>query len=235
MSHKTIVVLVLSLIGVVISVACGPKCMVVLSKKTPDVMARDDVLRVNAYVDARKAAIAAAKKGSAYDVEKAKFTVTACELAVQIQMRIIALAEAGGALYDDNLKELNEARCLLDEILEKKGKVVGLKIGKGVFIKKGKGQEILDVHTALEEKFGEKGRARDRELETIYENGLKPPKVGKKGEEEKGGAEAGPDESLEEDMDMGGGEESTGEEGAGEEGGGEEDKDEGSDGAIDVF
>jgi hypothetical protein len=235
MSHKTIVVLVFSLIGFVISVACGPKCMEVLSKKTPDVMARDDVLRVNAYVDARKAAIAAAKKGSVYDIEKAKFTVTACELAVQIQMRIIALAEAGGALYDDNLKELNEARCLLDEILEKKGKVVGLKIGKGVFIKKGKGQEILDVHAALEEKFGEKGRPRDRELETIYENGLKPPKVGKKGEEEKGGAEAGPDEAVEEDMDMGGGgEEGAGEEGAGEEGGGEED--EGSDdGSIDVF
>jgi hypothetical protein len=233
MSHRTIAVLVFSLLGFVISMACGPKCIEVLSKKTPDVMARDDVLRVNAYVDARKAAIAAAKEGNVYDVEKAKFTVTACELAIQSQMRIIALAELGGALYDDNLKELNEIRCLLDEILQKKGKVVGLKIGKGVFIKKSKGQEILDAHAVLEEKFGEQGRPRDRELETVYDNGLKPPAVGKKGEEAKDEAGAAPDES--DDMGDFGEGEGAGEEGAGEEGGAEEDDGDGEGGGMDVF
>jgi hypothetical protein len=231
MTLRTIVVLAFTLVGLTVAVACGPKCPEVLSKKTPDVMARDDALRVNAYVEARKAAIAEAKEGNALDVEKAQFTVTACELAIQIQMRIIALAEEGGALYDDNLKELNDTRCFLDEILEKRGKVVGLKIGKGVYIKQGKGQEIQDTHAAMEEKYGKIGRPRQRELEDVYEKGMEPPKTGKKkGEEaeESEGAGDKPDEAGDDDV-VGEGVE------GGEEGGEEGEQDEESGGAMDAF
>ena len=70
MSQKTIVVLLVALFGFVFSMGCGPNCAVVLSKKTPDAMARDDVERVNAYVEARKAAIAEAKNGKMNIVNK---------------------------------------------------------------------------------------------------------------------------------------------------------------------
>ncbi len=198
MSQKTIVVLMVGLLGLVSLTGCGPKCTETLSKKTPDAMARDDVERVNAYVEARKAAIATAKEGSSLDIEKAKFTVTACELAIQIQMQIINLAKEGGDVYDESLKQINDARCFLDEVLDKKGTVVGLKIGKGVYIKKGKGQEIRDLQASFEEQFGKEGRPRSRELEDAYNNGLKPPKVKKKGEKDDDDDDedvGGPDES----------------------------------------
>lgn len=228
MVNRIVTVLTAAFVGSVVFTACGPKCPAVLEKKTPDVMARDDVLRVNAYVEARKAAIAAAKEGNQYDVERAQFTVTACQLAVEIQMRIINLAEAGGASYEENSKGINKARCLLDEILEKKGKVVGLKIGKGIFIKKGKGGEIQKIHAAFEDKFGKEGRPRNSEIEMVLEKGMKPPKVGKKGEGDEGeeGEEGGgPDEAGDDDM---GGDESL----SGDEDGDEE---ESSGGAMDAF
>ena len=229
--RTTLFFAIVALIGSVLA-ACGSKCPKAMAAKSGKVLARKDAERINSFVERRKGAIKIAKSGSEFDVEKAKFTVTACELAIKLQLRIINLSKEETEAYDANADKINETRCLFDKVLEKKGKSM-LFVGKGGFINRTDASKIQDEYAHYQQLLGELGDPRNSQVKEVFENGipvLKPKKKKKKKseiDESDDGAEVEEVAGDEADSD-----EAAGEEGEKEE---EEEEEEEEEGAMDSF
>ena len=72
---------------VMLFLACGPSCPEVKGALDEETIIGEDVARVNAFVEKRKAAIAEAKSGQVetFPMQRLKFSVTADEMAVWVQ------------------------------------------------------------------------------------------------------------------------------------------------------
>ena len=171
---------------------CAPKCAKVITTKTPEDLNYEDAVRINNFVKRRASAMKEAEGGNMYTVEDAKLTVTACEFAIHMTVRTRNLFEDGSPLYEQNLSEINETRCFLDDVLASKGKLIGK--GKDAFFSGGTVKDIRAHHEKFAELFGEEGTLSERAVTDIYKNGVKAKKKGAAGEngpavEEQGGTE----------------------------------------------
>ena len=100
-------------------------------------------------------------------MERIKFSVTAYELAIQMQLRIIELASSSD-LYDANLEEINDTRCLLDELLAPK------KINKDdLTVSDRMGKDIQERFSLFKKLFGKEGAVSNYELKEYYQKGIK--------------------------------------------------------------
>lgn len=166
---------------------CGPSCAKVIATKSPEDLNYEDAVRINDFVKRRQAAMQEAEGAGVYTVEDAKKTVTACEFAVHMLVRIRNLFEEGNPLYEQNLEEINDTRCFLDEVLISKGKLVGK--GKGAFLSTGSCDDIRVRYKKFEKLFGDKGTLSERAVNDIYKKGVKAkkneaPGAGAEGESE---------------------------------------------------
>lgn len=236
MNQRTTQVLALVALMVPVISSCAGKCPAANSAKSAEALEYDDIKRVNRFVERRKHAMKIAEKGSELDVEKARFTVQACELGIKLQLRIINIAREETSIYEEHKDRINQSRCLMSKILEKKGKVLGF-VGPGGAISKKDASLLQDENSWYEGTLGPTGAARNSQLAEVYENGLPEPKSKKKG---KGKKKSTVDEGGDEDV-VGGpsgeeGGEGEGEGGGeGEEGGGEGEEEGEESSSMDAF
>ena len=230
MYHKSAITVVIAIALLLPGLGCGPNCQKLLSTKKPEDIAKEDTARINGLVERRKAAMETAKDGNQYVIEDAKQTVTACEMAVEFQYRIIKLQEEGNPIIEKNIGKINEARCFLDDVLESKGKLIGT--GKGALISGSNARKIRAYHEELGGIFGIEGTVSERRLVTIYEEGLKIDKAKEESKKEgpdegEDGAEVGAEaESVDElGEDVGASDADSSEDASGEEGEGDGDGD----------
>ncbi|MDD5307942.1 MAG: hypothetical protein PHU25_11530 [Deltaproteobacteria bacterium] len=145
---------------------CGPSCTEVMTSKTDKEVLAGDVARVNEFVARRKAAMAEAEKGGhdTFAMERLKFSVTACELAIQVGLRIIKLSPTNESsdLYRENVALINEVRCGLDELLEK----------EGYLFSDGAGDTIQTYHARFRKVFRSEGESSDLEVKTYSSQGI---------------------------------------------------------------
>jgi len=211
------------------SIACGPSCPKVKSAMNDKQLANDDASRVNEFVERRKTLMDQARGGDVdpFTLQRIKFSVTAYELAIQIQVRIIELA-ASSDMYKTNIDEINATRCLLDDVLKER-----LINKEDVTVSDTTGREIQERHVLFKQIFGKEGEASKYDLEQYYKSGIKLKKEAtekkdegdEEGIDEEGGGEEGGDEegSGEEGIDEEGGNEEEGMDSESEEGEGEDD------------
>jgi hypothetical protein len=154
------------------AIGCGPSCPEVMTSKTDKEVMAGDVARINEFVARRKAAMAEAEKGGhdTFTMERLKFSVTACELAIQVELRIVKLSPTheSSELYGDNLALINEVRCGLDKLLEE----------DGYLFSDGAGDEIQTYHAQFLKVFRGEGEFSDSELKTYYSQGIAAGKSG---------------------------------------------------------
>lgn len=148
--------------------ACGPKCPEAKSAMSETEMVKDDATRINGFVERRKSLVAGDDDGGydTFELQRVKFSVTAYELAIQIQLRIIKLAESS-ELYEKNIDTIMKTRCFLDEILKanlinKDSKVLSDRQGK----------DIQEKHVLFKKLFGKNGEPSKYELKDCYESGI---------------------------------------------------------------
>ncbi len=169
MRKQNVTLLVMATIILSSHLACGPKCPEVKSAMSESELTDDDATRVNEFVTRRKALMEEAREGekSSFELERLKFSVTAYEMAIQLQLRIIELASTS-ELYEANIDEITDTRCLLDEVLEEKVvKKDDYSITDGV------GKEIQQKHALFRKLFGKDGEVSGYELKQYFEKGIK--------------------------------------------------------------
>ena len=102
--------------------ACGPTCPEVKGALDEEAAIGEDVARVNAFVEKRKEAIAEAESGQieTFPLQRLKFSVTAYEMAVWVQTRIIKISPRfeDSPAYKEYASTINKIRCDLDKVLE---------------------------------------------------------------------------------------------------------------------
>ncbi|MCP4604097.1 MAG: hypothetical protein GY847_26840 [Proteobacteria bacterium] len=197
-----ILILVFCLTG---PLACGPKCPEAKSALSESELTNDDATRLNEFVERRKTLMDQGRTGenSTFEIERLKFSVTAYELAIQLQLRIIGLAESS-SLYRTNIDEINETRCFLDEIIE--GKIVKNIVKKGdVTVSDSTGKKIREKHALFKQLFNKEGEFSGYELKQYYQKGIeiKPPAQAEEtpdpADEEVGDLSAGEDDDMTDD------------------------------------
>jgi hypothetical protein len=179
-------VLVVSFI-IAVQMGCGPNCAKIITTKSPDDLNYEDAVRINDFVKRRAAAMKEAEGGNMYAVEEAKNTVIACEFAIQMMVQVKNLYEEKNKLYDENLTEINDTRCFLDESLASKGKLMGK--GKAAFLSTGTCTDIRARHEKFENLFGEEGTLSETGITDVYKKGVKAKKKGAKDKDGKAPAE----------------------------------------------
>ncbi len=101
---------------------CGPTCPEVKSALDDEAIIGEDVARVNAFVEKRKAAIVEAGSGQVetFPLQRLQFSVTAYEMAVWVQVRIIKVSPKfeDSSAYKEYASIINQIRCDLDKVLE---------------------------------------------------------------------------------------------------------------------
>lgn len=106
---------------VMLFLACGPSCPEVKGALDEETIIGEDVARVNAFVEKRKAAIAEAKSGQVetFPMQRLKFSVTAYEMAVWVQARIIKISPRfeDSPKYKEYESTINKIRCYLDKLV----------------------------------------------------------------------------------------------------------------------
>jgi hypothetical protein len=130
MSTKILLICIaLAVLGSVSFTSCGPSCPEVKAALDEEEAMAGDVARINALVDKRLATIAEAEQGGHdnFYMQRLKFSVTAYELAVKLQVRIIKISPRyeDSELYGEHANTINEIRCDLDDIVAKDGHTVG--------------------------------------------------------------------------------------------------------------
>ncbi len=102
--------------------ACGPTCPEVKGALDDEAIIGEDVARVNAFVEKRKEAIAEAESGQieTFPMQRLKFSVTAYEMAVWVQARIIKISPQfeDSPAYEEYASTINQIRCDLDKVIE---------------------------------------------------------------------------------------------------------------------
>ena len=167
--HRGVAILIASyLLSAVISTGCGPKCPEVKTAMSDKELKDDDASRVNKMVDRRKKLMekAESQQLATFDLERLQFSVTAYEMAIQLQLRIIELA-AGGESYAQNLAEINDTRCMMDDILQAK-----LLKPDDYTLNDTTGKKIQEKYNLFKSLFGKEGEIPVYELESYYDNGL---------------------------------------------------------------
>ena len=148
--------------------ACGPKCPEIKSAMSQEEIENDDTARINGLVKRRKAVIAEAEKGQqpSLTMERFRFSVTAYEQAIELQLRISELMGTS-AQYAQHSKELTDMRCTLDAIIEQRNLEDG-----DVVLSDREGRDIQQLAARLGELFGGEGKIRAQDLKTYYEQGI---------------------------------------------------------------
>ena len=152
--------------------ACGPSCPEINSSKEEKDLMTDDSSRVNKLVERRKALIEKAKSGEVdkYKMERIKFSVTAYELAIEMQLMIVKISPNGTApnnLYNRNIDEIDETRCFLDDVL--KGNVLKM---ERLEISDSLGKKIQERYQRLSRLFQGEANLPVSALKKYFENGM---------------------------------------------------------------
>ncbi len=194
--------LVLALVFCLASpLACGPSCPEAKTAMSESDLKDEDATRVNEFVSRRKKIMEEAQQGEpdTFKLERYKFTVTAYELAIQTQLRIINLADSS-PLYKENIEEITETRCFLDKVLKDKF----LK-KEDITISDMTGKKIQEKHDLFSLLFGKEGRVSGRDLKDYYKTGVKlKPKPQSEDDAEEKEDKSDDDEKIEYDNDNSG-------------------------------
>ena len=117
-------------------------------------------------VERRRAVMADAEQEglSTFEVERIKFSVTAYELAARTQLRIIKLSPRyeDSEAYEKNQPLINDARCLIDELLQPEGHSVPDGIGR----------KIQQMHDRFKAQIRKEGTLSSSEFATYLEDGI---------------------------------------------------------------
>lgn len=155
--------------------ACGPSCPEAKSAMKEKKLISDDSARIDKLVERRKAVIEKAQAGEsdAFEMERLKFSVTAYELAIEIQLMIFKISPGGSepsALYGRNIKEINETRCFLDELVGK-----NLLRMKRLQVSDPVGKEIQERYDRLQTLFQGEADIPKIALKKYFEQGMNNP------------------------------------------------------------
>ncbi|MCP4679288.1 MAG: hypothetical protein GY854_28130 [Deltaproteobacteria bacterium] len=177
--------------------ACGPKCPEVKTAMSESEMVNDDATRVNEFVARRKAIMDDAKTGdnNTFEVERIKFSVTAYELAIQLQLRIIELA-ASSEQYEANIDQMTETRCFFDKIIEKNP----VEKGKAT-LSDSEGKKIQEKFALFKQLFSKEGEVSKYELKQFYQKGIKVKSKPKSDSDEDSDGDEDKEEGEEEEDD----------------------------------
>jgi len=167
---------------------CGGGCPEAMSAKNGTDTYNADVTRINRFVIQRKKAkdFMEAKQGDVFKMERARFSITALEMAIDSQTQIMLLSweHKDNADVDKQRARLAEARCELEELASQ----------EDFEISDNQGRDLLKLRNDIRERFGKLGQPSKRQLERVYGSGLEPIKA-------EGAAEAAGDESEKKDSD----------------------------------
>jgi hypothetical protein len=114
-----------AMLGTAVSIAllasCGPKCPEVKSSLGEDDVTKEDISRVNLLVAKRKEAMAdaAAGENATVPISKLQFSVTAYELAIEAELRVIQISPKfeGSELWAKNRVLFDDMRCYFDGLV----------------------------------------------------------------------------------------------------------------------
>jgi hypothetical protein len=167
MSTKVLVSIIGSvLLGSVIFAACGPSCPEVKASLDEEEAMAGDVARVNALVDKRDMAMAEAGQGDhdQFHLQRLKFSVTAFELAVELQLRIIKISPRyeDSDLYEQHMDLFNDIRCEIDDFVAMDGHEVSDRIGRA----------IQERHKQVGALLRKEGQVSNSELQTYLSEGI---------------------------------------------------------------
>lgn len=155
--------------------SCGPSCADTLRTYSEFDLYNSDVSRVNRLVTLRKMAMDDAENetSSPLRLERIKFSVTAIELAIEIQVQAMILSSEHAE--DETVAKMGgrftEIRCLVEEYAAQ----------EEYDVSDSRGKTLLDTKQELKSAFGKTGLPSRRNLERIFAKGLDP----KKGEGDK--------------------------------------------------
>jgi hypothetical protein len=156
----------LVLLGTTLVAACGPSCPEVKDSLDEEEAMAGDVARVNALVDKRDSAMAEAGQGDhdQFYLQRLKFSVTAFELAVELQVRIIKISPRyeNSDLYDEHVGLFNEIRCEIDDLVGMDGHEVSDRIGRAV----------QERHKQVGALLRKEGQVSGSELQTYLSEGI---------------------------------------------------------------
>lgn len=163
---KPLAVVALATCSFLLAPACGPSCPEVKAALDEDEAMAGDVARVNALVDKRDSTMIEAGQGDhdQFHMQRLKFSVTAYELAVEIQVRIIKISPRyeNSDLYEEQADLINEIRCELDELIAEEGHEISDRVGR----------DIQARHKQLGSVLHKEGRVSDSELKKYLEEGI---------------------------------------------------------------
>jgi hypothetical protein len=166
MSTKALAITLVAITGVLTSAGCGPSCPEVKAALDEDEAMAGDVARVNALVDKRDMAIieAGEEDHDQFHIQRLKFSVTAFELAVETQVRIIKISPRyeNSDLYEEHAVLINEIRCELDELVAQDGHEVTDRVGR----------DLQARHKQLGSLLRKEGEVSGSELRDYLENGI---------------------------------------------------------------
>jgi hypothetical protein len=152
-----------ALVGLLLG--CGPSCPEVKAALDATAAITGDVTRVNELVGKRKAAVAEAERGGGtFQMQRLKFSVTAFELAIATQARIIKASPRfeDAPSYRENAEAINGFRCYLDKLLARDGHLVSDGVGETLRAYKAELERLLDRD----------GTVSPAELRAYYEEGI---------------------------------------------------------------
>ena len=148
------------------TVGCGPSCPEAKAALDASQIMAEDVARVNALVERRKMAMGEAEQGDldTFEMQRIKFSVTAYELAIRVQLRVIKLSPRyeDSSEYDKNIALIHDARCLFDELLA----------AEGASVPDGVGRKVQRTHDQLKSLIRKDGTLTASEFSTYLEEGI---------------------------------------------------------------
>ncbi|HUT76927.1 MAG TPA: hypothetical protein VM285_04535 [Polyangia bacterium] len=144
---------------------CGASCPEQKAALDATAAVTGDVTRVNELVAKREAAMGEAEQGGdTFRIQRLKFSVTAWELAIGTQARIIKASPQfeDAPSYGEAAGLINEFRCFLDKLLAHAEHTVS----------DGMGKALRGYKVEIERQLGRDGAVSPNELRNYYENGI---------------------------------------------------------------
>ncbi|MFO8070661.1 MAG: hypothetical protein R6V85_02190 [Polyangia bacterium] len=153
-------------LSVVVPVGCGPTCPEIKAGLDDEQLMAGDVARVNELVERRRSAVEEAERGDhdSFAMRRLEFSVTAWEMAIETQVRIIKASPRYENLdvYQEQRELIDGIRCRLDELLAS---------GKHL-VKDAMGREVQRGHDAIAKLFKRECEVPGSELKTYYDEGI---------------------------------------------------------------
>jgi len=132
---------------------CGPACPDIKVALDVSAALADDAARLNEMVSRRKAAAGEAEQGGkgTFHIERVRFSVTAWELAIETQARIIKASPRfeDAESYGEGAETINRFRCYLDRLLAREGHLINDGTGKTLRAHKVEIDDLLDRDGAV--------------------------------------------------------------------------------------